>query len=329
MNAIRRCWRARGCRGRRLKNMRSTALEQGSQLSPERHTSIPSRCTGMWRHPYVQGWIGWKRMSGPDRPWWVELLESVFVFGSQEIELNHTRTHEADSNPTSGSRFPWRWPGVWGAEAVLGVWRRPEDAGSSSLWGPNPWLSPPRAMKKSQKSRKSQKKMRKNEQDWKRKDRTRFWMKRLEDDLGLLTIPAVEAPSWRRWGEVQLRMRRGAGSGLRHVARAGNWGGDRRLIRGDQRRWSHEGEAWQLWCEEGASQRLEEEDRTWAPRDQGRFPPWGGKEPAAEATQAGQACPHTTNTAQEEAVERLRSLHLDMLHKHSRCTQRMACTWAY
>lgn len=50
-------------------------------------------------------------------------------------------------------------------------------------------------MKKSQKSRKSQKKMRKNEQDWKRKDRTRFWMKRLEDDLGLLTIPAVEAPS--------------------------------------------------------------------------------------------------------------------------------------
>ena len=49
-------------------------------------------------------------------------------------------------------------------------------------------------MKKSQKSRKSQKKMRKNEQDWKRKDRTRFWMKRLEDDLGLMTIPAVEAP---------------------------------------------------------------------------------------------------------------------------------------
>jgi hypothetical protein len=51
-------------------------------------------------------------------------------------------------------------------------------------------------MKKSQKSRKSQKKMRKNEQDWKRKDRTRFWMKRLEDDLGLMTIPAVEAPSY-------------------------------------------------------------------------------------------------------------------------------------
>ena len=42
------------------------------------------------------------------------------------------------------------------------------------------------------------------------KDRTRFWMKRLEDDLGLMTIPRGALPRRRRGG-VQLRMRGGGG----------------------------------------------------------------------------------------------------------------------